>query len=64
METNIESKVPNAVKMFVWRVCNDLLPTKENILKKDSLCPIYSLEGESVEHILWSCSSARDVWGA
>jgi hypothetical protein len=29
---------------------------------EDSLCPICKQEGESVEHILWTCESARDVW--
>jgi hypothetical protein len=26
--------VPNSVKMFLWRACNDLLPTKVNLGKK------------------------------
>jgi hypothetical protein len=27
-------KVPNAVKMFIWKACNDLLPTKMNLLRR------------------------------
>ena len=29
----------------------------------DDLCPICALEEETCFHILWSCPSARDVWG-
>jgi hypothetical protein len=58
--------VPNNVKMFIWRVCHNLLPTKLNLFKKrviDSpLCPICNQVKESVEHIVWLCPSAVDVW--
>jgi hypothetical protein len=30
--------VPNPVKVFLWRVCKNLLPTKENLLKKERYC--------------------------
>jgi hypothetical protein len=37
-------KIPNAVKIFMWKACNDLLPTKVNLLRRgvvsDSLCLI------------------------
>jgi ribonuclease HI len=59
-------QIPNAVKMFLWKACHNLLPTKDNLLKRgvvqESLCPICGLETESITHILWSCSSAMDVW--
>jgi hypothetical protein len=29
---------------------------------EDSLCPIFKQEGELVEHILWTCELARDIW--
>lgn len=56
------------VRVFLWKACSNILPTKLNLEKRsvveDSLCPICRLEGESVEHILWTCESARDVWAA
>lgn len=59
-------KVPNAVKMFVWRACHNLLPTKAYLFKRrvttSPLCPICNLVEESIEHFLWSCPSATDVW--
>jgi hypothetical protein len=49
-------RVPNAVKMFLWRACHNLLPTKVNLLKRgicdNSFCPICLFENETVEHII------------
>jgi hypothetical protein len=59
-------KVPGVKKNFLWKVGNNILPTKENLYKKkitqDPLCPICGLFSESVGHILWSCSSSVAVW--
>ena len=59
-------RVPQVVKNFLWKACNNILATKDNLFKKhitnDPLCPICNLEVETAVHILWSCSSARDVW--
>jgi hypothetical protein len=58
--------ISNAVKMFLWKACNNILPTKENLLQRrvvsDNLCPICTLSGETTAHILWHCPSAQDVW--
>ncbi|XP_042956810.1 uncharacterized protein LOC122292464 [Carya illinoinensis] len=52
--------------MFVWRVCNEALPTYSNLSKRkireDSNYPICDLEEETSGHALWSCSAAQDVW--
>jgi hypothetical protein len=60
-------KVPNAVKMFVWRACHNLLPTKANLFRKgvceDKMCPICLQEEETVAHVSWGCLAANDVWG-
>jgi hypothetical protein len=59
-------KGPSVVRVFLWKACSNILPTKINLHKRgiveDPLCPICKQEGESVEHILWTCESARDVW--
>jgi hypothetical protein len=61
-------KIPNAAKVFLWRACNNILPTKENLLRKgitkDGLCLICGQYTETVQHILWECISVEDVWGA
>lgn len=58
--------VPRVVKMFLWKACSNILPTKEKLFKKHithgPLCPICSLEIETIGHIFWSCPSARDLW--
>jgi hypothetical protein len=57
--------LPNVVKMFLWRACHNIFPTKENLLKrgivKDPFCPCCEIIGESLSHILWSCPSTMDV---
>jgi hypothetical protein len=58
--------VPNTTKMFLWKACHNLLPTKENHFHRrvvsDQLCPICTIEVESMLHILWTCPPATDVW--
>jgi hypothetical protein len=60
-------QVPNSVKMFLWRACKNILPTKENLFKrkvlKDAICMFCSQEVESTRHVLWDCPAAMDVWG-
>jgi hypothetical protein len=54
------------VKIFLWKACRYILPSKEHLFRKhvttEPLCPICKLFPETIDHILWSCSSARDVW--
>jgi hypothetical protein len=61
-------KVPNTVKVFLWRACHNLLPTKKKLMRKGIIstpsCPICEMDIEDTEHILWHCPSAMDVWGA
>jgi hypothetical protein len=61
-------KVPNPVKVFIWRACQNILPTKDNLQRKgislDPLCLFCKKELETAKHILWDCPSAVDVWGA
>lgn len=59
----------------MWLKCScgglakiSFLATKDNLFRRavvpNKLCPICELEEEIVEHILWSCPSAKDVWGS
>jgi hypothetical protein len=27
-------QIPNSVKLFLWRACNDILPTRKNLMKR------------------------------
>jgi ribonuclease HI len=57
---------PRVVHLFLWKACNNILPTKANLSKRgvtqDDKCPICNLELETIGHSLWSCQAAKDVW--
>jgi exonuclease III len=59
-------EAPRATKIFIWKACSGILPTKEKLHKRkitsDPLCPICNLAIENTVHALWSCPSAQDVW--
>ena len=59
-------KTPPKVKMFVWRACSNILPTRENLhgrkMKIDPQCEICCQKPESIGHLLWECPLARNVW--
>ena len=59
-------KVSRVVQHFLWKACNNILPTKENLYKRritiDYLCPLCRNATETVGHIIWSCESSKDVW--
>jgi len=60
--------LPRHILLFLWRACNEILPTKNNLYKRkvvtDQLCPMCGSEAEFVSHALWSCGSAQEVWGS
>jgi len=60
-------EVPNTVKVFCWRACNNILPTKTNFFLKrvvDNMkCPCCEFEDETILHLLWECPAAREGWG-
>jgi len=59
--------VPNSTKMFIWRACHNILPTKDNLLGEgidlDPACVFCKTVPETVHYVLWECPSAADVWG-
>lgn len=60
--------IPGVVaKQFLWKTCQDILPTRVNLAKKkftvDVNCPIFKIKEETLIHVLQKCPAARDVWG-
>ena len=59
-------KAPYKIKTFMWKILSEALPMTDNILSRgmkiDSRCQICGLEGESSNHVLFSCTWARKVW--
>jgi hypothetical protein len=50
----------------MWRLCRNVLPTRENLVKRSmgapSECVICENSGESILHIFCECVYARKVW--
>ena len=59
-------RIPNKIKVFGWRACNEILPTKMNLAKRriieEAACPICTRFVETAVHLLWECDAAQDVW--
>jgi hypothetical protein len=60
--------IPNVAKLFIWRACNELLPTRVNLVHRKvtemKVCPCNEIEDEDALHVLWLYPAARDVWGS
>ena len=58
--------MPPKVRMFLWRACSNILPTRENLNRRrvqvDPMCGMCCQKPESVGHLLWECPLARNVW--
>ncbi|KAL9671576.1 hypothetical protein QQ045_009146 [Rhodiola kirilowii] len=59
-------KVQPKVKVFMWRVYHNALPTADNLLKRGCqpslLCPVCGKHPESISHLLLYCDWARELW--
>ena len=53
--------VPNKVKTFMWRACNDSLPTMKQLVQKtiisSSICASCLYTPEDTLHALWGCAN-------
>ncbi|KAL0344526.1 UNVERIFIED_CONTAM: putative mitochondrial protein [Sesamum radiatum] len=62
-----QSKIPNKIKVFVWRACLNALPTSANLHRRiqgfQAGCPLCCAEKEDVMHVLALCPFARQAWG-
>ena len=58
--------LPSKIKVFGWRVCQGILPTKENLscrkIVEDNSGDFCRQGAESILHVLWECGVAQDVW--
>ena len=59
-------RVPNKMKVFAWRACHEILPTRVKLAKRniirENLCLCCQRVPETVIHSLWECPAAQDVW--
>ncbi|KAE8797725.1 NAC domain-containing protein 78 [Hordeum vulgare] len=58
--------LPGNVRMFLWRLAHNSLPTRVNIRRKhaelDTLCPMCSRLDEDGGHLFLKCKLVKAVW--
>lgn len=58
--------MPNKIKIFCWRLCSNILPTKHNLAKRgvelETNCIICNHPVEDPEHVFRDCPLAGEVW--
>ena len=59
-------KIPSKLKVFGWRACHEILPTRVNLAKRKILenvmCHCCQRFAETAVHAVWECGAAQDVW--
>lgn len=59
-------KAPPKIKTFFWRALSNAISVGELLVKRgikmDSCCQACGFEGESINHILFTCPIARQIW--
>lgn len=59
-------KMPRKIKSFAWKACKNILPTINNLKKKNidiqSGCCFYQSADEDVDHVFLKCPDIRDMW--
>ncbi|KAG2313170.1 hypothetical protein Bca52824_024727 [Brassica carinata] len=54
------------IKTFIWRAVSNAIPVGELLVKRgvkmDPVCQACGYQGESINHIIFQCSVARQVW--
>ncbi|XP_075674895.1 uncharacterized protein LOC142644101 [Castanea sativa] len=58
-------KIPSKLKVFGWRACHEILPTKVNLAKhkilEDVMCHCYKRFTETILHAVWDYGAAQDL---
>ena len=61
-------RVPNKIKHFIWRGCNDALPTMSNLFRQlitsSDKCELCQLCPEDPLHAIWSCKDVESTWSS
>ena len=59
-------KVPQKIKLFLWKICQNAIPVKDNLFKRklinSPLCQVCNSERETIEHALLLCPWTSLVW--
>lgn len=61
-----KSKIHDRLKMYLWRVAVDYLPTKTTLARftnnRDIICPLCNANEETCLHLFVYCLCAQSVW--
>ena len=59
-------RTPNKVKHFIWRACNNSLPTMDNLFHRQIMasdhCNICKTYPEDILHVVWGCLKVANLW--
>ena len=66
MEKIWKLSIHGRLKMHLWRIASNLLPSKAGISTftptLDTICYLCENSPETITHLLWECSLARALW--
>uniref|UniRef100_A0A803QEQ9 RNase H type-1 domain-containing protein n=1 Tax=Cannabis sativa TaxID=3483 RepID=A0A803QEQ9_CANSA len=58
--------LPSKLRIFVWKVYHNVLPVAAELNRKhiaeSPFCPLCKMQRESINHALFLCSRAKEVW--
>ena len=58
--------MPNKLKIFGWRACQDILPTRVNLFRMKIItekgCQCCTGIPKSAIHSIWECGAVQDMW--
>lgn len=61
-----KAHIPPKIRFFLWSLCQDALPTKVNLCKRDiitqPLCSLCNQQIETTEHIFLHCLWIETIW--
>ena len=59
-------KAPSKIKVFIWKSLSGAIAVNDGLnargLRCDNLCQICGMDGESINHVLFTCTLARKIW--
>lgn len=61
-----ELRIPPKVRMFIWRACHEILPTRVGLMRRhvgtNPFCAFCSHKIETEAHIFFECPMFADIW--